>query len=244
MILNLFKSEPTLRELIPEGFVDIHSHILPGIDDGAKNIKESLELISEIRKMGFVKVICTPHTYEGVHNNTYKSIEQSFNTLNNRNNEKIKFNFASEYMLDNSIIVKAKNKSLLCLKHNYVLVEMSYISSPINLYEIIFELQTNGYIPVLAHPERYRFLYVKNYNEFNKLKKVGCMFQINLLSLTGYYGKDIVDACNYLINNDFCDYFGSDIHNLRHIKKFNEKVITKNITKIKEIINSTILKFI
>ena len=78
MIFNLLKSKPTLKELIPEGFVDIHSHILPGIDDGAKNIKESLELIEKMNEMGFSKIIGTPHTYPGLYENTNESIKKSF----------------------------------------------------------------------------------------------------------------------------------------------------------------------
>ena len=182
MIFNLLESKPTLRELIPEGFIDIHSHILPGIDDGAKTVDESLELISEMKKMGFSKIIGTPHTYPNLYDNSFKSIKKSFNLLNKSKNLKdVKIGYASEYMLDKSVIEKAKNKTLLCIKDNYVLVEMSFISEPIGLYEIIYEIKVNGYTPILAHPERYLFLDSK---DFYKLKKFGCLFQANLLSTT------------------------------------------------------------
>ena len=100
MIFNLFKSKPTLKDLIPEGFVDIHSHILPGIDDGAKNIEDSLVLISEMRELGFSKIIGTPHTYPGLHDNTKKTIKDSFEKLKNNKPDKIQLGYASEYMLD------------------------------------------------------------------------------------------------------------------------------------------------
>ena len=234
MIFNLFKSKPSLKELIPNGFVDIHSHILPGIDDGAKNIFESLKLISEMEKLGFSKIIGTPHTYEGVHNNTNKSIKSSFNQVEKNLNKNIKIDYASEYMLDNTLLEKISNKSLLKLKDKYVLVEMSYLFAPNNLYEIIFELQSNGYIPVLAHPERYSFLF-NDPKEYNKLKKVGCKFQINLLSSIGYYGLEVKNMTDSLLNKNFVEFAGSDIHNLKHIQGFDKKIKIRNIKKLQEV---------
>ena len=183
MIFNLFKSKPTLKELIPKGFVDIHSHILPGIDDGAKNVKESVELIKKMKNLGFSKIIGTPHTYPGLYNNTSDSIKKSYDNLKKKLSENINIHFASEYMIEKNLIEKARRKSLLCLKDKYVLVEMNFISIPLGLYEIIFEITVNGYIPILAHPERYMFL---DLNEFKKLKKFGCLFQANLLSAIDY----------------------------------------------------------
>ena len=241
MIFNLFKPKPTLKELIPDGFVDIHSHILPGIDDGAKNIEESLALISEMKKLGFSKIIGTPHTYTGLYDNTNDSIQNAFNNLKDNLDEEIKLDYASEYMLDNEIFYSAKNKKLLCLKRNHVLVEMSYLSPPTNLYEIIYELKVNGYSPILAHPERYLF-YKNNFREFKSLKEKGLMFQANLLSSTGYYGKDVLRLLNKLLENNLIDFVGSDIHNINHIKSFynrvqisNKKLLEKSILKTKEV---------
>ena len=237
MIFNLFKSRPTLSELIPKGFVDIHSHILPGIDDGAKNIKESVKLISKMKKLGFSKIIGTPHTYTGLYDNTNDSIQNAFNNLKGDLDVDIKLDYASEYMLNNEIIYSAKNKKLLCLKKNYVLVEMSYLSPPTNLYEIIYELKVNGYSPILAHPERYLF-YKNNFSEFNRLKENGLMFQANLLSSTGYYGKDVLRLLNKLLKNNLIDFVGSDIHNINHIRSFYNKV---RISK-KKLLEKSILK--
>ena len=229
MILSLFKSKPKLRDLIPEGFVDIHSHILPGIDDGAKTVEESLELISEMKKLGFSKIVGTPHIYEGVHNNTKQSIETSFNKLKKLKIDDVKIEYASEYMIDESLIEKARDRSLLCIKDNFVLVEMSYISAPINLYNIIFNLKTNNYIPIIAHPERYRYI-SNNIDEYYRLKKHGCYFQINLLSTTGYYGVDIVKKSEILLANNMIDFVGSDIHKAKHISHFDDQI---KITQIK-----------
>ena len=237
MIFNIFKSKPTLRELIPDGFVDIHSHILPGIDDGAKNIKESISLISEMNKLGFSKIIGTPHTYHGLYENTNKSIQESFNIIKNKANEFVKLSYSSEYLIDNDLLKKAQEKTILCLKDNYVLIEMSYISKPKNLYEIIFELIHNNYRPILAHPERYRFLFDR-FDEFMKLKKVGCLFQVNLFSLTGHYGSDVLGMANKLISKDMVNFTGSDIHRPRQIKIFENRVHINDIKKLEIVMNN------
>ena len=230
MIFNLFKSKPSLKELIPNGFVDIHSHILPGIDDGAKTEAESFKLISEMKKLGFSKIIGTPHTYTGLYENTNETIENAFNKLKRKEVKNINIDFASEYMLDNTIIEKARNKEILCLKDNYVLIEMSFIAKPIGLYELIYEIKVNGYLPVMAHPERY--LFFENLKEYNKLKKFGCLFQANLLSFTNHYGRRVNDRLNKLISRNLIDFVGSDIHNTNHILSFDNKI---NISRIKDL---------
>ena len=236
MILNLFKSKPTLKELIPNNFIDIHSHVLPGIDDGAKNLDESLLLIKKIKDLGFSKIIATPHTYQGLYNNTSSSIKNSYNKIKDKVDKKIEIQYASEYMIDETLIEKIDKKKLLCLQKNYVLVEMSFFSAPINLYEVIFKLRVNDYIPVLAHPERYRFIF-DDFNKFHKLKKAGCEFQLNLLSLTGYYGKDVAIISDKLLKNNMIDYCGSDIHNINHVQQFYNKVVIHNFEMIDEITN-------
>lgn len=238
MIFNIFKSKPTLKELIPEGFVDIHSHILPGIDDGAKNINESISLISQMKEMGFSKVIGTPHTYPGLYENSTDTIKESFDLLKKSLKEDISIDFASEYMIDTSLINRIREKSLLTLKDNYVLVEMNFISAPNNLYEILFELKLNGYKPIMAHPERYMHLSNK---EFFKLKKFECKFQLNLLSVSGYYNKEVVRKSDWLLKNEMINFVGSDIHSVKHIDFMKNKVKIKNIDLLEKAIKSNIL---
>ena len=233
MIFNLFKSKPTLKELIPDGFVDIHSHILPGIDDGAKDMKESILLIEKMKDLGFSKIYGTPHSYPGLYDNTTESIKGSFEKLIKEIPENINIDYASEYILDKSLIEKAKNKTLLCIKDNYVLVEMSFISEPIGLYDIIYEIKVNGYVPILAHPERYLFLDIK---DFFKLKRFGCLFQANLLSTTDYYGVSIRKKLDLLLKNKLIDFAGSDIHNMKHVLAFDNKVNSKEVLKLNQAI--------
>ena len=231
MIFNLFKSKPTLKELIPNGFIDIHSHILPGIDDGAKNIEESIKIIQGMREMGFVKAIATPHTYPGLYNNTKNSIKKSFDKLNKIKIDGIKLEYASEYMIGNYFLPLIQEKKLLCLKDNFVLIEMNYLSLPENIYSIIFELKVNNYIPILAHPERYVYLQ-NNFKEFIKLKKFGCLFQMNLLSVNGTYGKLVNSISEKLLKNNLVDFVGSDIHSQRHILAFDKKIKIKKIKNL------------
>ena len=242
MIFNLFKSKPSLKKLIPEGFVDIHSHILPGIDDGAKNNKESLELILEMKKAGFSKIIATPHVYPGLYNNTNDSIEKSYKEISNKLDKEIDVFYASEYMLDYSLIKKCKDKKILTIDDKHVLIEFNFIGLPKGYHEILFEIQTNGFYPILAHVERYRYLF-NNKNQYLKLKNIGCKFQLNLLSTTGYYGKDIVRITDYLLDNKLFDFVGSDIHNIEHLSRFEDKVLIKNKKELKRIIDHTIEKF-
>tara|TARA_B100000989_G_scaffold68850_1_gene47983 strand:+ start:1657 stop:2385 length:729 start_codon:yes stop_codon:yes gene_type:complete len=230
------KRNPKLFEIIPSGFTDIHSHILPGLDDGAQNLNESKNLISGIQKLGFSKIIATPHNYPGLYENTNEIIKESFDTLQKKINVKIKVNYASEYMIDSSLIEKSEKKSLLTIKKDYVLVEMSYIASPNNLHDIIFKLRTNDYVPILAHPERYNFLH-KNFDEYLKLKDIGCLFQLNLLSTTGYYGYDVLKTSNLLLNKKLIDFVGSDIHRDKHIKEFYNNVKIKEIKELEKVID-------
>ena len=241
MLLNLFKSKPKLNELIPKDFVDIHSHILPGIDDGAKDIEESVKLISKMKKMGFCKIIGTPHSYPGIYDNTNNGIKKAFEKIKSIDIGDIELDFASEYMIENDLIKKAKNKNLLCIKDNYVLIEMSFISQPYGLYEIIFEIKMNGYIPVLAHPERY--IYIHNLDEYYKLQKSGCLFQANLLSATDYYGVRVRKNLDRLLKNKLIDFVGSDIHHSQHLLAFERKVNIKEILELENAIKKTVLKF-
>ncbi len=238
MIFNLFKSKPTLKELIPEGFVDIHSHILPGIDDGAKNIEDSIKLIMQMKELGFEKIIGTPHTYQGLYNNSSQSIKKAYVNLMDNLNKEINIEYASEYLLDNSLIKRAQDKDILCLKDNYVLVEMSYFSEPINLYEIIFELRVNGYIPVIAHPERYIYFH-NDLKTFKKLKRAGCLLQLNLLSCVGYYNSKVMEFVDLLLKNNLFDFVGSDVHNINHIKRFESKIKIEQTKKLEDCITNT-----
>jgi protein-tyrosine phosphatase len=230
-LLFLKKSKPLLKDVIPIDYVDIHSHLLPGIDDGAKTILDSIHLITRLSDIGITQFITTPHIINSVWNNTKESIEMTYDsTIETLNNEGVKviLNTAAEYMMDSFFFdLLKKEKPLLTLKDNYVLVEMSYLNPPLQLYDLIFEIQIAGYKPILAHPERYLFYY-NNFNEFQKLKKAGCLFQLNLLSTVGYYGNVVTSITEKLLQKEMYDFVGSDVHHENHVNAFSNKILLKN----------------
>ena len=232
-MLSFLKSKPKLSDLIPSGYVDIHSHILPGIDDGAKTLEDTEFLLEEMKQLGFTKVITTPHTMSTVWENTPETIQNASIKVKSELSLPFEIVAASEYLLDESVITKAKNKELLTVKANFVLVELSYLNAPIQLYDFLYQLQLSGYHVILAHPERYSYFH-SNKKEYQKLKKAGCLFQLNLLSTVGYYGKDAAEIANYLLKKDLYDFTGSDIHHKNHIKAFQNKVIIKNYKLLEE----------
>ncbi|SHJ00526.1 tyrosine-protein phosphatase [Flavobacterium terrae] len=232
------KNKTLLKDLIPNDYVDIHSHLIPGIDDGAKTIDDTKYLISELQKIGFKKFITTPHTFTGFWDNTKEGIlekEKETNLMLAENNILLKA--ASEYLLDDHFASLFKKGDLLTLKDNLVLVEMSYLNAPIHLYDLLFDLQVAGYKPVLAHPERYLF-YHKNFDEFKKLKNAGCYLQLNLLSTVGYYGNEVAETAKKILEKGLYDFSGSDVHHQKHIKAFENKILLKDTKTLEEVLKN------
>lgn len=229
-MVSLFKTKPKLAALIPSNYVDIHSHVLPGIDDGAKTMEDTRFLLDGMAQLGFSKSITTPHTMGNVWDNTSETIKEALEAVQTHLQvpaQKLHLQSASEYFLDESLMKMISDKALLTLKENYVLVEMSYLNAPLQLYDFLFELQLKGYQLILAHPERYSFLHGKK-KEYAKLKKAGCMFQLNLLATVGYYGKDVCEIADYLLKEDCYDFVGSDIHHAQHLASFDKKIKISN----------------
>lgn len=245
-MLTFFKSKPILRDLIPDNFTDIHSHLLPGIDDGAQTITDSIALITAMKEIGISQCITTPHIMQSVWENTPKIINEKLDSTIEAlkvEGQHIPIKAAAEYMMDSHFMTLFQTEPLLVLKENYVLVEMSYINPPIQLYDIIFELQVAGYKPVLAHPERYSFFH-HNFKNYEKLKHQGCLFQLNLLSTIGYYGSDVTKTAEKLLQNGMIDFVGSDVHHKKHIDGFYQKINFAAITPLKKAIeNNSFFKF-
>ena len=237
-MFTLFKSKPVLKDLIPDGHIDIHSHLLPGIDDGARTFEDTLRLTQALQGFGVSQFITTPHIIQYVWDNTHDQILSKKETTVlelEKNKITIPFNAAAEYLMDDQFVRLFQSGELLTLKDNYVLVEMSYINAPIQLYSILFDLQVAGYIPVLAHPERYLF-YHNNFSEYEKLKRAGCLFQLNLLSVVGYYGAEITKIAEQLLAKGMYTYVGSDVHHDNHIASFEQKIKLKDLVPLKEVI--------
>ena len=233
-MFTLFKPKKTLVTNFPPNYMDLHSHILPTVDDGAKSFEESLVLLKRLESYGIRKLVLTPHIMEGVWENSNTFLEQRFYELQaylkKEQFNSITLRLAAEYMLDSNFSTLLKEQQLLTIKDNYILVELSYLSAPVNLYELLFEIQLAGYKPILAHPERYSFFH-QNFKEYHKLKEVGCFFQLNLLSLSDYYGKDVHTISKKLLKANLINFTGMDVHHTKHLN-YLEKINNPSIVKL------------
>jgi tyrosine-protein phosphatase YwqE len=233
------KKEIPLINFFPKGFVDIHSHLLPGIDDGAKDLDRSIELILKMHSYGIKKIITTPHVLGDVYQNSSSTIKEKLKEVKDelikRDIKDISIEAAAEYMMDEQFSELLENDDILTLKDNFVLVEMSYFSAPLNVYDILFQIQLKGYKPILAHPERYNF-YHNDLNHYHKLKKAGCLFQLNLLSLTEQYGKGVQKISQKLLNENLYDFVGTDTHHHNHLALLKKIGTKKNLEKISHLL--------
>ncbi len=221
-MFNFFKRKPVGLE-IPSVLpfqTDIHSHILAGIDDGSPDIPTSLQLVKGIYDLGIRKTIATPHVIADMYRNTPAIINAALASLQEATKAagmNIEIGAAAEYMLDDYFLkLLSEEPPLLTIHKNVILTEQSYASPSGNLNEIAFEIMKKGYRPIMAHPERY-FYYHDNYAQFGHLKDMGFLLQVNVLSLTGQYGKQVTKAAKYLFDNDLADLVGTDMHHTRHL---------------------------
>jgi protein-tyrosine phosphatase len=225
--------------------VDIHSHLIPGVDDGAKNLEDSIALIKGLKELGFKKIITTPHIYQDYYPNTSDRLLAGLDTLRQGlkdANVDIEVSCGAEYYMDEFFEALLDKDDILKIYDNYVLVEMSFFAESIQLDEYLFKMQIKGYQPILAHPERYTY-YTNNFERFQNLKDRGCKLQLNLLSLTGHYGKEVKDLAIRLLDANLYDFVGTDTHNLTHVEKLKTLTLTnKKVISIgNKFLNSTFL---
>lgn len=225
--------------------VDIHSHLIPGIDDGAKDIERSIELILSLKEMGYTKLITTPHVSD-MFPNSSQTILDGYHLLCKEletREIKIDLEIAAEYYADEGFDQLLKNKDILSFgKQNYLLFELSYFTEPQDLESLIQEIKLAGYTPILAHPERYEYFHY-TIQAYKDLKKTGVLFQMNLNSLVGYYSKTIEKVAKQLIQEGLVDFLGSDTHHRRHIRFLKESLNSatyKTLFKKNTILNNTL----
>jgi protein-tyrosine phosphatase len=247
-MLSIFQKKIYLKDLL-EGLIDIHNHILPGIDDGAGSINDSLELIRKMKMLGYTRFICTPHIMNDYYPNTPSTINPALENLRQAiagepEMDKVEIKAAAEYMMDQSFMELIEKEKLLVLKDKYLLVEMSYFQAPINLKEILFKIQTHGYRPVLAHPERYAFYHARDLKKYEELKNRGCLLQLNALSLSTHYGSNMQHTALKLLEAGMIDFIGSDTHRMQHLEKLEAIKLTKKQTaQLQPVIERTKEKF-
>lgn len=216
---------------------DIHSHILFDIDDGSKDIEESITLLKKMKEIGFNNVILTPHYIKDTEysaENKEKKIK--FNQLKEaliENNIDINIYLGNEVFINKEIYELIKTSKIHTLNNTrYVLIELPFHNEIVNLEDTIYELKVKGLIPIIAHPERYTY-FQDDYSKVDNLREEGILFQANYASILGYYGKSSQKLLKYMLKNRYIDYLGTDIH--RTAKTYvidNFKKIEKNIIKI------------
>jgi protein-tyrosine phosphatase len=213
---------------------DMHSHLIPGIDDGAKTIDNSIALIRKLIGLGYKKLITTPHIMSDYYKNTPEIILGGLEKVKQalvKESINIEIEAAAEYYLDDGFLDKLEHSKLLTFGKNYLLFEISYINCPDNLKEIIFQMQVQGYKPIMAHPERYPFWYTR-FDEYQSFRDQGVLLQINANSLSGYYGMEAKRTAEKLIDKEMVDLIGTDMHNLTHADALNKTTKEKYFKKL------------
>ncbi|GAB3264915.1 capsular polysaccharide biosynthesis protein [Larkinella harenae] len=232
-MFSFFKRRQEKSSHTDYGFlgVDIHSHLIPGIDDGVPDMETALTCLRSFEELGYKKIITTPHVLRDYYPNTSESIRQGLAELRQAVAETdltIQVEAAAEYLIDDHFVTLLETNDLLTFGPNYLLIELSFANAPLNLDEIIFQIQTKGYRPILAHPERYGYLRDQT-ERLQQLKEKGCLFQLNLLSLMGQYGGRVQQQAKQLLDASIIDFLGSDLHRIRDAEKLTHLLESKEM---------------
>ncbi|MBC6112562.1 tyrosine-protein phosphatase [Pedobacter fastidiosus] len=234
-MFGLFKKKKILPEFNFSNIgTDMHSHILPGIDDGAQTINDSLLLAKKFKALGFKKLIATPHIMADYYRNTPDTIKRALDVLRKGLQDiqlDLEVSAAAEYYLDETLEKKVRQKEVLTFGNQYLLFELSYINIPQNLFDFIKIMQDAGYKPVLAHPERYPYFYssIENYQQ---IRETGCLLQLNSIALTGYYGAGAKKTAEEMVENHLVDFIGSDMHHLKHATALEDSLTTSGMHQL------------
>jgi len=248
-MISLFKffSKTNKNKDIEPVLVDMHSHLLPGLDDGSESLEDSIILIKEFVALGYKKLICTPHIMGDFFKNTPEIIHEKLAQLRKEVKNAgidIQLEAAAEYYLDEWFMDKLDHKDNLLAfgGDKYLLFETSYINSSAYLDEALFRIKSLGLRPVLAHPERYTYLY-ENFNKFVEIYQKDVLFQININSLSGYYSKASQIFAQKLIGNNMVSFIGSDCHGIRHIEALRKSRLTNQYKKVLQspLLNNSLL---
>jgi protein-tyrosine phosphatase len=219
-VFSVFKKKPRPPANFQGLVCDMHSHLIPGIDDGVPDLETSLRLIRGLVDLGYKKIITTPHVNQDFYPNTPAIIGEGRAVVEaelRRQQSNVEFHAAAEYLMDEHFQQAVSTSPLLTLKDKLVLVELSFAVPAFNIRELIFELQLQGYQPVLAHPERYLYFGAAK-GWYEQLRDAGCLFQLNLLSFAGYYGREARDLATYLVKKRYVEYLGTDMHHEKHLE--------------------------
>lgn len=245
-MLSFFRSSKAKPDLSFIG-ADMHSHLLPALDDGLKTMDDTVSFIQQLHNLGYQKFICTPHIIADLHPNSPATILPRLEEVRKVLKEKkipVQIDAAAEYMVDMEFENSIKNgDQLLTLGDNHILIEMSYIAPSPNIEQVIFELNMKGLKPIIAHPERYLF-YHNDFEKYQRFIDLGAVLQVNLLSLLGYYGKGVKAVAEKLVRQKLIQFAGTDMHHTNHLNALHELASKKEFYKLlaeTELLNKTLL---
>ncbi len=240
-MFSFFKKTKKPVKDVPLLKVDLHSHLIPGIDDGSQSMEESLLLLQGMKDLGYDKIITTPHIMKDSYRNTPAIIRNGLAELREAAKAKgidIAIEAAAEYYLDDGFLDHLEQGDMMTIEDKYILFETSYFAKPFQLEEMIFEISAAGYTPLMAHPERYR--YIKDpMGEYSRFKELGVVFQVNLNSLGGHYGKNAKRLAEFLSRSGMISFLGSDVHGKKQIEFLSDMLKSEPYGDI--YLNNTIL---
>ena len=229
VISDIWAKRQTLRDSgVLRGSRDLHSHLLYGVDDGITDPEESLEALAYEESIGVREVWCTPHIMEEVPNDT-ACLKQRFAELQNIYQGPIVLHLAAEYMMDNLFLKRLHDGDILTISGNVILTEVSTAGTPYGFEGILSNMMSAGFRPLIAHPERYGFMKER---EYFRLREMGVLFQLNIASLTGYYGKAARMRAEFLLKKGMYNAYGSDCHSARALhSQYSESWLSADILR-------------
>lgn len=213
---------------------DVHSHILPGVDHGAATVDDSLEMLRAQLDMGITRVMCTSHVTAETFENTPESLTHAWEVLKQAiaaEGLPVEVFPSAEYRIDEYWNKEYAAGHVLPMPGNYLLLENSFVQELIGIDELMFDVQVKGYHPILAHPERYGY-YHHRHDRYEHLHRSGVKFQVNLLSLAGYFGKGAKIQALWMLENNLCDMLGSDMHFMEHAEVIKDYIASKEWRKL------------
>ena len=229
-------------EPIPLWFsTDIHAHVIPGVDDGSPDLASSIELIKGLKELGIERILATPHIAANEFPNSAETLTGPFEQLKaelDRQKISLDLTHSAEYRIDDGLTTLLAEDKIIPFPKKFILIENQWQMEPMNLEQLIFDLQVKGYRPIMAHPERFSYYQAKP----SRLEALHAKipFQVNMLSLAGYYGKAAKQLAEQLAKKGMVDYLGTDTHRMAHIECFREYLGSRDALRHRDLTAGTI----
>ena len=240
-MFSFFKKSSNRKRLFYK--TDIHSHVVPGVDDGSPNVEKSVKLVSDLKRWGIERIITTPHVTQDKYENTPEIIEKAFGELRRGLQEAeidVDISYASENRIDELLMDNVENNRLMKLPNDYLLIENSFVQEPWGMDQTLFKLRLGGNKLILAHPERYSYYFDKK-ERYDQLHTAGILFQVNVLSLAGAYGYEVKKMAEHLIDQGYVDFLGTDLHRTKHVRAIDSYLGSRSYRRHRDRLEGLIL---